>query len=99
MLDLVGVAARAFNLDQRIGTDRNYEISQAWARAFYSSYPEIQGIRWRGRQSGSICVVLNDRVEMRNSLKLSIDRDIDDPVVSARITRAAYRAKVPILAQ
>ena len=97
VLDLVGVAARVFNLDQRIGTDQDYSICQEWARAFYDRYTGIQGIRWRGRQAGTICVVLNDRVEM-DRLKLVADVEIDHPDVWARIARAARRARLRITA-
>ena len=95
VLDLVGVAARAFGLDQRIGTERNSTVSQEWARAFYDRYPEIQGIRWRGRQAGTICIVLNDRVEM-DLLELVVDAGIGDPDVWARIARAAHRARLRV---
>src|SRR5207244_3212329 len=39
VLDLAGAAPRAFGLDQRIATSRDYAICQEWARAFYASYP------------------------------------------------------------
>ncbi len=97
VLDLVGVAARVFNLDQRIGTDQDYSICQEWARTFYDRYTGIQGIRWRGRQAGTICVVFNDRVEM-DLLKLIADVEIDHPDVWARIARAARRARLRITA-
>jgi len=96
VLNLAGVAARAFGLDQRIGTDRDYAVCQEWARWFYDQYPEIQGIRWRGRQAGSICIVLNDRVEM-DLLELVSDYDIVHPDVWPRIARAAVRAHLQIL--
>lgn len=97
VLNLQGIAARAFGLDQRIGTDQDYERTQAWARAFYGNYPKIHGIRWSGRQTGSICVVLNDRAPM-GSLELKEDLDIAHPSIWPRIARAARRAYVPILA-
>jgi RES domain len=95
LVDLVGVAARAFGLDQRIGTITDYVCCQEWARAFYEQYPDTQGIRWRGRQSGSICLVLNDRVDM-SSLELRTDFEITHPDVWPRIARAAYRARLRI---
>jgi hypothetical protein len=95
-LNLAGIAARAFGLDQRIGTDRDYPLCQQWARAFYKGYPQIHGIRWRGRQAGSICLVLNDRVEM-DQLELIADSDIAHPDVWSRIARAALRAHLRIL--
>jgi hypothetical protein len=91
VLDLVGVAARAFGLDQRIGTELDSSRCQEWSRAFYDSYPEIQGIRWRGRQAGSICVMLDDRVEM-DLLGLVWDYDIAHPKVWRRIADSARRA-------
>ena len=97
LLDLVGVSARAFGLDQRIGTDRDYCRCQQWARAFYESYRGIHGLRWRGRQAGSMCVLLNDRVEM-NRLELVVDYDIAHPDVWPRMVRAARRCKLRIVA-
>jgi hypothetical protein len=91
VLDLVGVAARAFRLDQRIGTEMDSSACQEWSRAFYDRYPEIQGIRWRGRQAGSICIALNDRVEM-DLLELVLDYDIAHPDVWPRIADSARRA-------
>jgi RES domain len=96
VLNLAGIAARAFGLDQRIGTDQDYPLCQQWARAFYKSYPQIQGIRWRGRQAGSICLALNDRVET-DRLELMADSDIAHPDVWPRIARAAIRAHLRIL--
>jgi RES domain len=97
VLNLSGTDPRAFNLDQRIGTDRSYEVSQAWARSFYDSYSEIQGIRWSGRHSGSICVVFNDRTPM-SSLELIQDADIFHPLLWPRVARAAVDAYLEIVA-
>lgn len=97
LIDLVGVAARFFRLDQRIGTSTEYARCQEWAKAFYDSYPEISGIRWRGRQTGSICVVLNDRVG-RGSLGAITDCDISHPDIWPQISRAARRARLRIVA-
>lgn len=96
VLNLVGPASRVFGLDQRIGTDRDYARCQEWARAFYEHYSVIHGIRWRGRQAGSICVVLNDRVDM-NLLGLAEDYDIGDPGMWPGIVQAAYRARLRII--
>lgn len=95
LVELVGVAARTLGLDQRIGTSTEYECCQEWARALYDQYPDMQGIRWRGRQSGSICVVLNDRADM-GSLELLADFEITHPDVWPQIERAAYRAHLRI---
>ena len=97
VLNLHEAAARAFGLDQRIGTAEDYESTQAWDRSFYGNYPEIHGIRWSGRQAGSICIVLNNRVSM-DSLRLIEDRDIAHLSVWPRISRAARRSYLPILA-
>lgn len=96
VLDLVGAAPRAFGLDQRIATSRDYLICQMWARAFYEAYPTIQGIRWRGRQAGSICLVLNERMNM-GSLEPLVDRDIGEPEVWPRIARAARRCHLSLI--
>ncbi len=97
LLDLVGVAPRVFGLDQEIGTSRDYDRCQEWARAFYESYPHLHGIRWRGRQAGSICYVLSDRADM-TALELLADRDIAQPEVWPRIARAARACNLRILA-
>jgi len=56
----------------------------------------IRGIRWRGRQAGSICIVLNDRVDM-NLLEFAADYDLVDPVMWPGIVRAAHRGRLQIL--
>ena len=93
VLDLVGVAPRRFGLDQRIATSRDYPRCQEWARAFYEAYPDVCGLRWRGRQAGSICFALNDRADMASLVKLH-DRGISDPEVWPRIARAARRCRL-----
>ncbi|HWM94570.1 MAG TPA: RES family NAD+ phosphorylase [Thermoanaerobaculia bacterium] len=97
VLDLAGAAPRAFGLDQRIATSRDYTSCQAWARAFYEGYPGIFGLRWRGRQAGAVCFALNDRTDM-GSLEALVDRDVGDPEVWPRIVRAARRCRIRILA-
>ena len=96
VLDLVGAAPRAFGLDQRIATSREYDRCQEWARAFYESYREIRGIRWRGRQAGAICFALNDRLDMR-SLEALVDQGVGDPEVWPRIARAARSCHLRIV--
>ena len=95
LLNLVGVSARAFGLDQRIGTTTDYALCQEWARALYDHYPGTQGLRWRGRQAGSICLVLNDRADM-GRLEAIEDYNIGHPGVWLRISRAARRARLRI---
>lgn len=97
VLDLVGAGPRAYGLDQRIATTRDYPNCQAWARTFYESYSDIHGIRWRGRQAGAVCVALNDRADMR-SLEAVVDRDLSDPEVWPRIASAARRCHLIVLA-
>lgn len=87
LLDLVGVAARRVGLTQEIAATTQYETCQAWARSFYDQYRELHGIRWRGRQAGSLCVVLNDRASMENLE--AVDYELIDPRVWPRIARAA----------
>ncbi len=96
VLNLSGTDPHAFHLDQRIATERSYDVSQAWARAFYDSYPEIQGIRWPGRLAGSICFVFTDRAPM-SSVELIEDVDISHPKVWPRIARAARYAHLEVL--
>lgn len=92
---LTVVGARVLGLDQRIGTSLEYERCQEWARVLYEQYPEIQGIRWRGRQAGSICIVLNDRADM-STLQAVVDAEISHPEIWPRIARAARRANLRV---
>lgn len=96
LIDLVGVGARSFGLDQRIGTVLEYTVCQEWARALYERYPSARGLRWRGRQAGSICVVLNDRAGM-GSLELIANYHISHPRVWNQIGSAARRARLRII--
>ncbi len=94
LLDLVGIAARAIALTQEIAATTDYPLCQEWARAVYDQYPNVHGIRWRGRQSGSLCVVLQDRAEM-NRLE-GESWAIVDPAVWPRIARAARECRLTI---
>lgn len=96
LVDLVGIAARRFGLTQEIAATTDYALTQEWARALYDAYDKLFGIRWRGRQTGSICVVLTDRARMR-SLFREIDLPVTDPGVWPRIARAAQRCGVRIV--
>jgi len=96
LVDLVGVAARRFGLTQEIATTTDYDITHQWARALYERYETLSGLRWRGRQSGSICVVLTDRAPMR-SLVREVDLPISDSSVWPRIASALHRCGVKIV--
>ncbi len=94
VLDLVGIAARAVGLTQEIAATTDYALCQEWARAIYHQLPDVHGIRWRGRQSGSLCIVLHDRADMD---KLDCESwTIVDPAVWPRITRAARECRMKI---
>ncbi len=95
VLDLVGVAARAVGLTQEIAATTDYDLCQQWARAIYQQLPDVHGIRWRGRQSGSLCVVLQNRAEM--SRLDGEDWSITDPAVWPRIARAARECRLTII--
>lgn len=95
VLDLVGLAARAVGLIQEIAATTDYAQCQAWSRAFYDHYPNVQGVRWRGRQIGSLCVVLNDRAPMS---RLSREEfGLSDPEIWPRLARAARDCGVMML--
>ena len=96
VIDLVGMAARRLGLDQRVGASTDYPNTQAWARSFYERYPELAGIRWRGRQAGSICAVLDDRAAIEH-LEARADLHFADPAVWPRIARAARRAQLKVV--
>ncbi len=95
LLDLVGTAARAIGLTQEIAATTEYALCQEWARTIYHQLPEVHGIRWRGRQSGSLCIVLHDRAEMER-----LDGgnwEITDPAIWPRIARAARECRLTIV--
>jgi hypothetical protein len=96
LVDLVRVAARRFGLTQEIASTTDYVRTQEWARALYAAYPDLAGIRWRGRQAGSISAVLTDRFRAR-SLTLEFDAVVSDPRVWPRVARAAQRCRVRIV--
>lgn len=96
VVDLVGVAARRVELTQEVGSTTDYARTQEWARAFYDQYTQLVGIRWRGRQSGSICFVLNDRAVMGH-LALVSDHTINDPRVWPRVAGAARRCSLRVI--
>lgn len=96
LVDLVGIAARRFGLTQEIAATTDYVLTQEWARALYDSYAQLAGIRWRGRETGSICVVLTDRAPMRN-LQRQTDLPVTDPAVWPRMARAAQRCSVRVV--
>lgn len=95
VLDLVGVAARSLGLTQEIAATTDCHACQEWARALYDHYPQAHGIRWRGRQSGSVCVVLHDRAEMARLEGESWS--LTDPEVWPRIARAARDCRLTVV--
>jgi hypothetical protein len=96
LVDLVGVAARRFGLTQEIAATTDYVLSQEWARAFYDRYGMLAGIRWRGKETGSICIVLTDRAPLR-VLDKEADLPITDVSVWPRIARAAQACGVRVV--
>jgi hypothetical protein len=96
LLDLVGVAARRIGLTQEIAATTAYPLTQAWARAVYERYPRLWGIRWRGRQAGSVCVVITERAPA-GSFTVVGDHPIDDAAVWPRIARAARRCRIKVI--
>ena len=95
LLDLVGVAARAVGLTQEVATSTDYFTCQAWARSFYEQYPDLHGLRWWGRQSGSICILLNDRVP--DEWFDGVDFPVQAPEVWPRVVRAARACRIRVV--
>lgn len=89
VIDLVGAAARRLGLDQRIGTTTDYASTQAWARRLFDAEPAASGIRWRGRQAGTIVAVMNQRIAA-GDLAVDADVAIGDQAIWPRIARAAH---------
>jgi len=96
VVDLVGVSARRVGLTQEVSGSTDYAKTQEWARAFYDQYSTLVGIRWRGRQSGSICFVLHDRAPMTH-LALVSDHDLGDPRVWPRVAKAARTCSLRVI--
>jgi len=96
LLDLIGVAVKKVKLTQEIATTTDYALCQSYGAAFYDEYTNTQGIRWRGREIGSINVVLNDRANMA-SLSPTLDEDITHLDIWSRIARAARECGLEIV--
>ncbi len=98
LLSLYGNGPRVLDraLDQRICTTTRYETCRKWARAIYEQFPDLVGLRWKGRQLGTENVVLTDRADF-DSLVLIDDRDISDPAVWPRIAAAAYHCNIRVV--
>ncbi len=99
VFDFVDDAARfaAPGMDQRIGTSTDYALTQQWARTIYQQRHDIAGIRWRGRQAGTINIVLSDRADL-SRLTIVHDYSISDPAVWPRIVQAATALKLKAIA-
>ncbi len=95
LIDLVGFAARAVGLTQEIAATTDYDTCQQWARTFYHDAPGPHGLRWRGRQSGSLCAVLNDRTDMERLEGESWP--LVDPAIWRRVARAARECNLTVL--
>jgi len=53
---------KAFGLDARIGTARQYATTQQWSRTLHGWYPDADGIRYRSRHENStlnVCLFLD----------------------------------------
>lgn len=83
-------------LDHRIGTTTRYALTQKWARAIYDAFPDLCGIRWKGRQLGGEAVVLTDRADL-DALILVDDCEISHPAVWPRIAAAAQHCNIKVV--
>lgn len=55
-------AQKAFKLDARIATSRQYAVTQRWSRALHDWYPDADCIRYRSRQENdtlNVCLFLD----------------------------------------
>lgn len=63
MIDLDNAKTqKAFKLDARISTSRQYAVTQRWSRAFHEWYPDADCIRYRSRQENdtlNVCLFLD----------------------------------------
>ena len=96
VLDLLGTGARKLKLTQEIATTTDYGLCQSYARAFYDQYTGIEGIRCRGREIGSINVVLTDRAEM-TCLAPEVDEEMTHPCIWPRLARAIRDCSLEII--
>jgi RES domain len=63
LVDLDNAATqKAFGLDSRIASSRQYATTQHWSRAWHDWYPEVDGIRYRSRHENdtlNLCLFLD----------------------------------------
>lgn len=95
VLDLVGAAARWIGATQEIAATADFDSTQEWARAFHTSFPTLGGLRWRGRQSGSVCLLLTERCSM-DALSAE-EMPLSGPLVWPRIARAARDCRLRVI--
>ncbi|NOZ87179.1 MAG: RES domain-containing protein [Deltaproteobacteria bacterium] len=96
VVDFYGVGPRHLGLDQQICTTTDYGATQEWARALYLQFPDLVGIRWRGRQASSENVILTDRANLATLIRLS-DHEVSETAVWHRIASAARKCKIRIV--
>jgi hypothetical protein len=99
LLDLLSVGMRRVGATQELATTTDHALAQEWARAFYTDpgYFKVQGLRWRGRQVGSPCILLTDRTAAPSVLAVRKDHPIGHPSVWPRIARAARQCRLAIV--
>jgi hypothetical protein len=65
--------ASAFDLDNRVSTEKPYARTQAWSLAWHTWYPDLDGVRFLGRKSAphsNVCLYLD---RCANALKFEND--------------------------
>lgn len=77
LLDLdSAITQKAFGLDARIASSRQYGITQMWSTALHDWYPDLDGIRYRARHENdtlNICLFLDrcgQDIDLLSSTKL-----------------------------
>ncbi|MEM8994825.1 MAG: RES domain-containing protein, partial [Acidobacteriota bacterium] len=95
VVDLVGPSARWVGATQEIAATPDLAATREWARALHRSFPSLRGLRWRGRQAGSICFVLNERTSIA-ALRAE-DWPISEARLWPRVARAARDCRLAVV--
>jgi hypothetical protein len=64
--------------------------AQHWARTIHRAYTDIDGIAYRGRFAGSVCIAVFERGESEFPVRPQLSLPLSHPPLMPRIATAAY---------